>query len=319
MSRGAVPGLPLPEAGGGATANETVVVTQPSLSSSKDSASSRYIDIKADTPHARWLAASSTPSLPTPSFLLHGSSGLASASPAVPLPDPSFEAWYLYKRRMYDWRDNMRRVLATTTPLGVCLSRDEWMVVVSMLHGATELELQRLALGTLFAHTHGENWRFKCNMRAPEDTPQILPHLNAFGSGNLHADQTGRICKIALQRNNLKGRLPSEVGLLRGLIAWDTSNNRLTGPIPHQLGLLQRLTTIKLERNKHTGPLPKGLIALTVRRCVYKEKLIGAAPAVGIHLREWGAFEQVCILMLGCLACSMHGRNSRRFMLITIS
>lgn len=289
MSREAVPGLPLPllQADGGASANEAV--HQPSPSSSRDSSPSRYIDIKADTPHARWLAASAT-SLPTPSFL-PGGRGLVSSP--VSQPDPSFEAWYVHKRRLYDWRDNMRRVLAT--PLGARLSRDEWMVVVSMLHGVTELELQRLALGTLFAHTHGENWRFKCNMRVPEDTPQLLPHLNAFGSGNLHADQTGRICKIALQRNNLKGRLPSEVGLLRGLVAWDTSNNRLTGPIPHQLSLLQRLTTIKLERNKHTGPLPPALIALTVRGVTVKPTDFFGCGGCGGSLAAEAVCGSVCV------------------------
>jgi hypothetical protein len=188
--------------------------------------------------------------------------------------------WAHLKLQALAWRGNLCRVLSAG--VGSRLSRDEWLVIAGMLRPRPPggmLETQRLALGTIFADTDGRNWRFKAGMQSPADTPLALPHSNAFGSGNLEdpspltagggGTMGGRIVMIKLQRNNLKGRLPSEAGLLRCLVHWDTSNNRLTGPLPWQLGELRRLRTLKVERNAHTGVLPPGLARLTVRAYAY--------------------------------------------------
>jgi hypothetical protein len=264
----------------------------------------RYFDIRADTPHARWRAAALS-TAPAMSFAFGGGcgggggggGGAMSPASAVgegggsPQTSPIGEAelaadlraWVHLKLQALAWQGNMRRVLHAG--VGRRLSRDEWLVIVGMLRPRGPgglLETQRLALGTIFADTDGRNWRFKAGMQSPSDTPLALPHTNAFGSGNLDdpvvssggissggiSSAFGRtIVMIKLQRNNLKGRLPSEAGLLRSLVHWDTSNNRLTGPLPWQLGGLRRLRTLKVERNAHTGVLPPGLARLTVRTC----------------------------------------------------
>ena len=56
--------------------------------------------------------------------------------------------------------------------------------------------------------------------------------------------------KFRLDKNTLKGRIPSELGSMVALDYLDLQRNALTGPIPSELGMLRSLHYLDLQRNK---------------------------------------------------------------------
>eukprot|EP01018_Ginkgo_biloba_P031536 Gb_16966 [translate_table: standard] len=73
---------------------------------------------------------------------------------------------------------------------------------------------------------------------------------------------TAMIC-IDLSNNLLTGRLPSEIGKLKGLMSLNVSMNRLTGPIPNSLGNLSQLESLDLSTNYFSGRIPSELQTLS--------------------------------------------------------
>ena len=79
-------------------------------------------------------------------------------------------------------------------------------------------------------------------------------------------DGQGRVVGLDLTRNQLKGRVPAELGSLSNLTELDLSGNQLAGPVPPELGGLSSLTEMSLSGNQLTGPVPPelgGLSSLT--------------------------------------------------------
>ncbi|XP_059072182.1 receptor-like protein EIX2 [Cryptomeria japonica] len=66
-----------------------------------------------------------------------------------------------------------------------------------------------------------------------------------------------------LSHNNLSGNIPSELGLLRGLISLNISKNNLSGVIPESLGALTYLESLDLSENNLLGKIPIQLLNLT--------------------------------------------------------
>ncbi|XP_059066536.1 receptor-like protein EIX2 [Cryptomeria japonica] len=66
-----------------------------------------------------------------------------------------------------------------------------------------------------------------------------------------------------LSHNNLSGNIPSELGLLRGLISLNISKNNLSGVIPESLGALTYLESLDLSENNLSGKIPIQLLNLT--------------------------------------------------------
>ncbi|XP_059071883.1 receptor-like protein EIX2 [Cryptomeria japonica] len=66
-----------------------------------------------------------------------------------------------------------------------------------------------------------------------------------------------------LSHNNLSGNIPSELGLLRGLISLNISKNNLSGVIPESLGALTYLESLDLSENNLLGNIPIQFLNLT--------------------------------------------------------
>lgn len=69
-------------------------------------------------------------------------------------------------------------------------------------------------------------------------------------------DGQGRVAKISLMGQNLRGSIPAIIGDLTHLIALDLSGNNIYGSIPESLARLPRLRELNLEGNPISGPLP---------------------------------------------------------------
>ncbi|KAJ4907211.1 receptor like protein 27 [Raphanus sativus] len=68
---------------------------------------------------------------------------------------------------------------------------------------------------------------------------------------------------IDFSRNELQGRIPESIGLLKALIALNLSNNLFTGPIPLSLANVTELESLDLSNNQLSGTIPQGLGSLS--------------------------------------------------------
>ena len=167
----------------------------------------------------------------------------------------------------------------------------------------------RAALVALYNSTDGANWINSQNWLTN------APLREWYGIGMNEHD---RVVEVSLQRNNLTGQIPSELGRLvnlNRLLLWDNalegqlpaelaglrnlawlelSHNALTGTIPPQFGQLANLERLLLQANDLTGLVPPELGTLTNLRVfvIDDNDLTGLIPATFLQLDnlEWFVF-----------------------------
>ena len=114
-----------------------------------------------------------------------------------------------------------------------------------------EPSAERAALVALYHATDGPNWTYNDNWLTDE------PITTWFG---VHRDESGRIVRLALENNGLRGSIP-DLNALTNLWELSLYYNDLTGPVPDLSGL-SNLRSLSLHHNRLTGPIPD-LSALT--------------------------------------------------------
>jgi len=130
----------------------------------------------------------------------------------------------------------------------------------------------REALVAFYRETNGPNWNENANWLS--DEPLGKWH-------GVQTDSEGRVTGISLTRNNLTGRLPSEIGQLQHLVGLDLNTNSISGSIPPELGDLSRLRSLFLNGNEIYGRIPPELGQLTrlVKLSLSGNELTGEIPA----------------------------------------
>ena len=111
------------------------------------------------------------------------------------------------------------------------------------------LSTDRDALVALYHATDGPNWTNSTNWLS--DRP--------LGDWHGVTVSNGRVTVLALEKNQLTGSIPSELGNLTNLTVLRLGQNQLTGPIPPQLGQLTNLIGLDLGLNQLTGSIPPEL------------------------------------------------------------
>ena len=106
----------------------------------------------------------------------------------------------------------------------------------------------------LYNSTAGRGWKDNSNWSTSEPTSQW------FG---VSVDSDGRITRLELKDNGLKGGIPSQLGNLAGLRRLDLQGNELSGSIPAELGRLPRLDWLDLSHNALGGSIPSELGGLS--------------------------------------------------------
>jgi hypothetical protein len=99
--------------------------------------------------------------------------------------------------------------------------------------------LQRYALATLYYSTGGEQWTVS------DDWLSETTECDWFSSSSLSriCDDDGNIVELNLANNNLRGKVPPELGVLANrLLALTLSKNKLTGDIPSSLSRITSLS-----------------------------------------------------------------------------
>ena len=112
----------------------------------------------------------------------------------------------------------------------------------------------RAALMALYNATDGPNWTTNENWGS--DAPLDQWH-------GVVTDDNGRVYWINLDRNQLSGPIPTEMGRLSNLIYLGLFDNQLSGPIPAELGSLSNLASLYLNDNQLSGPIPAELGSLS--------------------------------------------------------
>ncbi|CAN0240827.1 unnamed protein product, partial [Ectocarpus sp. 4 AP-2014] len=118
-------------------------------------------------------------------------------------------------------------------------------------------QTDREALVALYNATGGAEWKKNRNW----NTSAALSQWHG-----VEMNFEGRVVKLTLRSNNLRGPIPEELGKLTALQQLYLSRNKLSGAIPAQLGALNNLAWLDLFNNQLSGPIPKELGALSVLR-----------------------------------------------------
>ena len=116
----------------------------------------------------------------------------------------------------------------------------------------------REALVAFYDATGGDNWSRNDNWLTD------APLEDWYG---VRVNRAGQVVSLILAINNLRGRIPPEIGNLASLETLNLRRNwrpgpaeiGLTGRIPKELGNLSKLNDIVLSSNELTGPIPSEL------------------------------------------------------------
>jgi len=81
------------------------------------------------------------------------------------------------------------------------------------------------------------------------------------------------LVSLNLSRNNLIGKIPSNIGKLASLEFLDLSRNKLVGSIPTSLAQINRLTMLDLSHNYLSGEIPIGTQLQSFNASSYENNL----------------------------------------------
>ena len=181
-----------------------------------------------------------------------------------------------------DWLDDMK---------AIPLYWSEWREVNELREMDELAELyasppeERAALVALYSSTDGENWIDNTNWLS--DRPL----------GEWYGVKTGlrnNVISLVLDRNNLRGKIPSEFGDLAHIQVLSLRENHLDGKIPPELGNLKRLRKLYLSKNRLSGEIPSELGGMNNLR----ELSLGMNPLSGEIPPELGNLFRLTDLFL---------------------
>ena len=141
---------------------------------------------------------------------------------------------------------------------GLCAPIDEafqiWLQSVTSVSGSSCAPMDsaedRAVLVELYNATDGANWTNNTNWLSDRPIREWHGVIN---------DADGRVSELLLGRNELTGKIPTELGNLSSLTQLLLSRNQLTGEIPTALGDLSNLTHLLLDSNQLNGEIPAEL------------------------------------------------------------
>ena len=133
-------------------------------------------------------------------------------------------------------------------------------------------ENDRDVLEILYDRARGGGWTDATNWLTDEPLSEWA---------GVETDDSGRVVKLSLRDNKLRGPLHSSIGLLDRLVTLDLSRNWISGPILAEVGDLPLLRDLTLSVNGFVGGLPSSLGTLDSLRTVNvaATSLSGLVPA----------------------------------------
>ena len=123
--------------------------------------------------------------------------------------------------------------------------------------------------------TDGENWKNNQGWDVSSSTPPKPEIVNRWHGVTV---VNSRVTKIELNKNDLSGTLPLELGDLSKLQSLKLRSNDLSGTLPSELGDLSNLQWLELRSNDLSGTLPSDLSNLRDLDLVHNN-LSGTLPS----------------------------------------
>jgi len=115
--------------------------------------------------------------------------------------------------------------------------------------------IQRYVLAVLYYSTDGAHWKDQKKWLSPVHECEWSDNGGVRKCDRNNEGGFGAVQDLSLW-NNLRGTIPTELGLLSELRTLYLSRNELVGTIPTELGKLTRLEYLGLQHNKLTGTVP---------------------------------------------------------------
>ncbi len=137
------------------------------------------------------------------------------------------------------------------------------------------------ALRQLYIATDGDNWFNNSGWDLNNNTVSDWNDETGEGWYGISVDEaTGRIYRIHLINNNLKGEIPSEIGNLTYLSELVLQQNRLEGEVPDAIANLSILTVLHLFQNQLEGEILQKITNLTKLESLqlFENKFTGEIP-----------------------------------------
>jgi Leucine-rich repeat (LRR) protein len=150
-----------------------------------------------------------------------------------------------------------------------------------------------LALVALYNSTNGDQWYNNENwLMGPVEswngitvtgssvTDIILDRNNLTGAIPTEIGNISALFTLAIQSNSLSGSIPASLGNLTSLDFLNLSENELSGSIPPELGNASALKAIYLYSNELTGSIPSELENLSIleQLVLFENELSGTIP-----------------------------------------
>ncbi|WP_423924442.1 Ig-like domain-containing protein [Candidatus Palauibacter sp.] len=149
----------------------------------------------------------------------------------------------------------------------------EWLAGIPSREGTgveCTSQAYREALASLYEAAGGADWERNDNWLSD------APLGRWYG---IETDGQGRVVGLALDANNLAGRIPPEIGALSFLSRLSLNQNRLEGEIPRELGDLRELTDLSLGHNGLAGAIPAAIGDLSnLRRLTLEGNQLSGYP-----------------------------------------
>ena len=141
----------------------------------------------------------------------------------------------------------------------------------SPLGGTLVRAQDKAALVALYNATDGASWARNDNWLSEAPLGQWY---------GVTTDQSGHVIGLGLDFNNLRGKIPEELGNLVSLTHLGLVGNRLTGEIPSELGRLSNLEVLGLSANPLSGAIPPelGNLANLTKLYLVTNQLSGTIP-----------------------------------------
>ena len=189
--------------------------------------------------------------LPSPTFYAVGETGTLSATYLSAEGDSTPEA-------SVTWSTGADSV-ATVDASGRVTAVGNGTTEVTATHESTTASIEvavdlpendRDVLEVLYDRARGDGWTDGTNWTSDEPLSEWA---------GVETDDSGRVARLSLSDNNLRGAIHSSIGQLDRLVTLDLAGNWLTGSIPAEVGDLSLLRELVLRVNGLTGGLPAEL------------------------------------------------------------
>ena len=153
-----------------------------------------------------------------------------------------------------------------------------WLAAVdpAMLDFATtpmEDVVERYILALLYYATNGENWKDQEGFLSAEQ-------VCFWGSVGCRGDPL-RVSRIELEKNDLMGSLPTELGLLSEITQLSFDDNMLTGVVPTEIFGFPNMIEFNLKANSFVGGIPTevGSMTLLQKLELHQNEFTGPIPS----------------------------------------